>query len=101
MTPVTILPAVGGFAGAGALTLLDSTHPALALTSMVVGSILQMVVLIGNQAGRWARERNALKLAPAVYAAGGDAADVIRAVGDAGNPRRGQPPTEPHPPDQP
>ena len=30
---------------------------------------------------RWWRERSALRLAPKVYEAGGDAADVIRALG--------------------
>lgn len=43
--------------------------------------VLTLIVFpLVREAGRWWRERSALRLAPRVYESGGDPADVLRAL---------------------
>jgi hypothetical protein len=50
-----------------------------ALLAVLVGIVAIAYLAVGVALQRW-REESALKHAPAVYEAGGDAADVLRAV---------------------
>lgn len=55
--------------------------PQLSIGHLVVASLLSITYYVVVSVMRHRRETSALKLAPAVYQAGGDPADVLRAIG--------------------
>ncbi len=67
----------------GLLELLrQGLSPGTAVVLLIVIILLGLLRAAVRTALRRWRERCALEMAPAVYEAGGDAADVLRAVGE-------------------